>query len=814
MGPGGSDLKRMLKTLLHDSKTREDMSAEHAAYIRGMQLHTLRSLVPYGLIASTFNASITVAFIATHAPSKALIMWAGVMALMGLLGLRTSILASRHREAPRPRSVRAVWRPITESALLGMAWAVCPLLFLPELHGFDLALVVCVCGGMMAGGAYMLSTLPGAAVPFVVSLSFGLAMGILRSDGGPGGWTLLALLVCFTVVMLRATFWNHRNYITAWLQQEKLKDQANQLTKKQGVISLLLNEFEQAASDCLFELDEAHRVVRPSSVLAERTDFTIEQLENQHVASFFDGTNVEGRPAFLALLAALEINGEINNLRLPVRKKGEVTVWWRISAKPFFSEDGVFEGYRGVASNVTEKYEAEKQIYKLAHFDSLTGVPKRERMLDALEAAVSAQEGEGTRFAVHALDLDRFKTINDVYGHSVGDAYLKATAQRLQDIIGPDNIVARFGGDEFVILQKDITGRGEAMALATTIQQALAEPVNIGGSNAQSSVSIGIAVFPEHAGTPAELLKFADLALLASKGAGRDTACFFETDLNDDVSERIAMEDDLRQALSKNQFRLNFQPIVSARTGELRAMETLIRWTHPERGDVSPDIFVPILEQAGMITTVGDWIIREALREAASWDEAIRVSINLSPLQVRNRSLITTVTHALAQTGVDPERVDFEITETALFDDAEESLSALHALHSLGVTISLDDFGTGFSSLSLLRIFPFDKIKIDKSFVQQMETSEECLAIVRSVVGLARSLGMRTTAEGVETKSLADMLRTEGCAELQGFHFSRPMQADALAAAGLLPRRAQAKGLAESAEVLALPAPGALKRAI
>ena len=693
-------MKRMLNMLLADGRAREDMSAEHASFIRGMQLHTLRSLVPYGLIASTFNAAVTVAFMAAHAPSMALIMWAGVMLLMGLVGLRTSIRASHRRDAPRPRPVSAVWRPITESTLLGLAWAVCPLLFLPELKEFDLALIICVCGGMMAGGAYVLSTLPSAAVPFVVTVSFGLAMGILRSNAGTGGFTLLALLVCFTVVMIRTTFWNHRNYVTAWLQQEKLKDQALQLKRKQGVISLLLNEFEQAASDCLFELDQRHRVVRASSVLAERTDFTIDQLDDQHIASFFDGTNMEGRPALQALLAALEVSGEINNLRLPVRMKGGVTVWWRISAKPVHNEAGVFEGYRGVASDVTEKYEAEKQIYNLAHFDTLTGVPKRERMLDALEAAVSAPAGDAAQFAVHALDLDRFKTINDVYGHSVGDAYLKATAQRLQDIIGPDNVVARFGGDEFVILQKGISGRGEAMAMAVTIQQALAEPVNIGGSNAQSSVSIGISVFPDHAGTPAELLKFADLALLASKGAGRDTACFFDTDLNDDVSERIAMEDDLRQALSQNQFRLDFQPIVSARTGELRAMETLIRWTHPERGEVGPDTFVPILEQAGMITTVGDWVIREALREAARWDESIRVSINLSPLQVRNRSLITTVTHALAQSGVDPKRVDFEITETALFDDAEESLSALHALHSLGVTISLDDFGTRSRSTS------------------------------------------------------------------------------------------------------------------
>ena len=467
-----------------------------------------------------------------------------------------------------------------------------------------------------------------------------------------------------------------------------------------------------------------------------------------------------------------------------------------------------------MASDVTEKYLAERQIHDLAHYDTLTGLPKREMLIDALESAVIGSAKAGSHFAVHALDVDRFKTINDVYGHTAGDQYLKAMAERLGKVMGPTDVVARFGGDEFVVLQQNISGRGEAMALAMAIQQALSEPVDIDGANAQSSVSVGIALCPEHSVSSAELLKFADLALLASKAAGRDTACFFEANLNHNASERIAMEIDLRDALANNEFSLHFQPIVDVESGRFGSFETLVRWTHPMRGAVGPDLFVPILEQGGMITTVGDWIIREALREAATWDETIRISINLSPLQVRNRSLVTTVTHALAQTGVDPKRVDFEITETALFDDTEESLGVLHALHNLGVTISLDDFGTGFSSLSLLRIFPFDKIKIDKSFVQKMESSGECAAIVRSVVGLARSLGMRTTAEGVETESQADFLKAEGSSELQGFLFSRPKRPADLVEAGMLKRRDSAG----SGESLAGTAPAhgrsAVRRAV
>jgi diguanylate cyclase (GGDEF)-like protein len=757
--------------------------------------------LPFGLIASSINSAILIIYMAYHRPSQELIIWAGIMLVMSVLGMFTALRAGRRGLLPRPRPVEALFRPIAESALLGLAWAMCPILLLPTAEGFDVAIILCVCAGMMTGAAFVLSTLLGAAIPFVASLSFGLGVGLLRMGNGSEQITVLALLASFTIVMIRTTSWNFSNYVRSWSQQVKLEDQTQLLKKKASVISLLLNEFEQAASDTLWETDAEQRIVRPSATLCERSRMAVSDLEHKHLVSFFDAANVEACPEMKRLRDALASNGEINNLCLPALT-GNRTRWWRISAKPILSDAGVFEGYRGVASDVTEKRLAEKQIYNLANFDSLTGVPKREMLIETIDAAVSRTDYGASGFALLALDVDRFKTINDVYGHAAGDAYLKATAQRLKELLGPNDMVARFGGDEFVILQMDLSSQDEAMAMAARIQQTLSEPVMIDGISAQSSVSVGISVYPEHSQQTGCLLKFADLALLASKAAGRNTVSFFDAELNDEISERIAMEDDLRDALQRNEFSLNFQPIIHTKSGRFGAFESLIRWNHPERGSVGADDFVPILEQAGMITRVGDWIIREALREASTWDETVRISINLSPLQVRNRSLITTVTHALAQTGVDPRRVDFEITETALFDDTEESLGALHALRKLGVTISLDDFGTGYSSLSLLRIFPFDKIKIDKSFVQQIESSEECIAIVRSIVGLAHSLGMRTTAEGVETQSIADKLTAEGCLELQGYLYGHPMLSDGLVEAGFLKRSEPVAIPAEGVEIV------------
>ncbi len=761
---------------------------EYAAYIRGKQLYAFRQLLPFGLTASALNSGFLCVYLATHQLSVALKFWAGLMLLMAGLGAYASWRVLRHRTPARPRAPRDLHRPIIESAVLGFAWALCPILFLPTTQGFDMAIVLWIGVGMMTGAAFVLSTLPAAAIPFVSSLSFGIAVGLLRTGLGSEQVFMLIVLVIFTAVMLRATAWNYSHHVRSWLQQAQLSDQADQLEKKRDVISLLLNEFEEAATDCLWELDADLRFTRPSKHFSERAGIPVEDLDQMPLLNFFDESVPGSADPMRCLRTSLAAREPFRDICLPISREGR-PIWWRLSARPVFGDAGVFEGYRGVGADVTEKLLADQQIAHLAHYDSLTGVPKQEKLREALRAAASAFGSTTQGFAVHCLDFDRFKTINDVYGHTVGDAILKSAAQRIQDLLGPNDVIARFGGDEFVILQQDISGPGEAMALALTIQDRMSMPVETDMESVQVTVSIGIALFPEHSGEATDLLRFADLALVAAKEGGRDTARLFESSMNDVVRRRTLMESDLRNALANNEFSLNYQPIVAAGTGKVVAYETLIRWNHLKRGPVSPVEFVPLLEQTGLIWPVGNWIIREALKEAASWHPSLRISINLSPLQVKNRSLLTIVTHALSQTGVDPRRVDFEITETALFDGAEDSLSVMHGLHDLGATVSLDDFGTGYSSLSYLRAFPFDKIKIDKSFVDQMSTSDECAAIIQAVLSLATRLGIRTTAEGVETAEQARVLADQGCAELQGYFFSRPGLAADLARAGLLERR-------------------------
>ncbi|MFN3913008.1 putative bifunctional diguanylate cyclase/phosphodiesterase [Hyphomonas sp.] len=770
---------------------RLTVAVEHADYIRGMQVHTFRQMLPFGLGSSTCNAAILVVYLGFHNPSSALWIWAGLMGLMALVGLYSCARVLRFNTPARPRPRRDLYRPIAESTLLGLMWSLCPVLFVPVSHGFDLAIILWTCAGMMTGAAYVLSTLPAAAIPFVASLSFGVAVGLLRSGSGTEQLALLTLLAVFTVVMIRTATWNYANHVRSWLQQAQLSDQTVQLEKKRDVISLLLNEFEEAATDCLWEVDADLRLTRPSKHLSERAGIPVEVLDQKPLLGFFDETIPAAGDALKRLHAALAAREPFHDICVPVSRGGR-TAWWQISAKPAFDEAGNFDGYRGVGRDITEKQLADARIAHLAHYDALTGVPKQEKLREALQGAVSAFGGSTKGFALHCLDFDRFKTINDVHGHVVGDAMLKSAAQRIQELLGPNDIIARFGGDEFVILQQNITGAGEAMALALTIQDRMMAPVETDTESVQATVSIGIALFPEHSDNATDLMRFADLALVAAKEGGRDTARMFEPGMNDAVRRRMQMESDLRSALANNEFSLNYQPIVDAGTGRVASYETLIRWNHPKLGAISPVEFVPLLEQTGLIWTVGNWIIREALGEAATWNPSLRISINLSPLQVKNRSLLTVVTHLLALTGVDPRRVDFEITETALFDGAEDSLSVMRGLQALGATVSLDDFGTGFSSLSYLRAFPFDKIKIDKSFVDQMETSDECAAIIQAVLGLALKLGMRTTAEGIESQEQARLLTDQGCTELQGDYFSRPGLPADLARAGLLDRRRSA----------------------
>jgi diguanylate cyclase (GGDEF)-like protein/PAS domain S-box-containing protein len=425
-----------------------------------------------------------------------------------------------------------------------------------------------------------------------------------------------------------------------------------------------------------------------------------------------------------------------------------------------------------VIEDVTERKAAEARIAHMAHHDALTGLPNRVRFHERLKEALGDMD-PGSALAVICFDLDHFKSVNDTLGHSFGDELLKQVAQRLRSCVADADSMARLGGDEFAIIQCGIAGGAEAAALAQRVGAALREPFDIQGHQVDIDVSLGIALAPADASEPDALLKNADLALYGAKGEGRGTFRFFETAMEARMKGRHQLDADLRKALASGELDLYYQPLVALHDRAVLGYEALLRWRHPERGMVPPAQFIPVAEETGLIVPLGEWVLREACAAAAHWPDGLILAVNLSPMQLK-RNLLTAVTNALAAAGLPPQRLELEITEAALLHDDHATISILHQLRQLGVRIAMDDFGTGYSSLSYLRKFPFDKIKIDRSFVNDL-LDENSVAIVHAIVELAGSLKMTTIAEGIETEEQLIKLRAIGCVEGQGYLFGRPL---------------------------------------
>lgn len=421
--------------------------------------------------------------------------------------------------------------------------------------------------------------------------------------------------------------------------------------------------------------------------------------------------------------------------------------------------------------------EREQRITQLAFNDTLTGLPNRTMFQQQLEHHIRAATGNESLFALHCLDLDQFKVINDTLGHPAGDTLLVETGQRVQDA-ARGHFVARLGGDEFVVLQTVGEDRDAIDRLARDILAAVGQPMCIDGNEFAPSTSIGIAIAPQDGVNGGSLLRSADLALYRAKEAGRGTYAFFEESLNERAQQRRQLETDLRQALERDEFELVYQPLFDLEQNRICSFEALLRWQHPQRGLISPTEFVPVAEDTGLIVPIGAWVIREACGRAALWPDHVRVAVNVSAVQFHRGALNESILRALADSGLPPNRLEVEITESIFLEGGEATLRLLHALRSLGIRIALDDFGTGYSSLSYLQSFPFDKLKIDRSFIQNLLTREGATAIVHAITELANALGIETTAEGVEETAQLMELRAHGCSSVQGYLFAEPMAAE------------------------------------
>ncbi|HKS13985.1 MAG TPA: EAL domain-containing protein, partial [Pseudomonas sp.] len=446
------------------------------------------------------------------------------------------------------------------------------------------------------------------------------------------------------------------------------------------------------------------------------------------------------------------------------------------------------QGFRGTATDVTEEMEARQRVEYLSRHDVLTGLPNRHQLRDFLEGTLAPSLAAGAPLVMLTIDLDRFKPVNDLLGHATGDRVLRQIAARIKQCVRTEDLVARVGGDEFVMVVAGKVEHAEVEAICQRLIALIEQVMVIDGQEIFVSASVGIAMAPTDASQAAELLRYSDIALYEAKASGRGTWRFYDSEMNNRIIERRRLESDLRYAISHDELRLHFQPRLRINDGQMMGAEALVRWQHPERGLLAPDAFVPIAEETGLVIALGDWVMNTACRQAVQWPDDLCVSVNISSKEFQGEQLVERVKSALATSGLAARRLELEVTESVMLEDAEHALELMRALKTLGVRLSMDDFGTGYSSLSYLRSFPFDGLKIDRSFVSRLGESEPDLAIVEAVIGLGKALSLTVTAEGIETLEQLRLLDSVACDEGQGYFLSRPLE-PAQFEEWLLPRR-------------------------
>ena len=525
--------------------------------------------------------------------------------------------------------------------------------------------------------------------------------------------------------------------------------------------------------DAYFETDLAGDLQFFNEALVRLLGYGTRELQGMNNRDYMDATNAD--KVFAAFNRVYETGDSERGVQWEVTCKNGDKRYVEASISVIRDDEGNPLGFRGIARDITERRRADERIHYLAHYDALTGLPNRSLFEDRLSQALKRRWRGNDSAALLFLDLDRFKTVNDSLGHHTGDRLLQLVAQRIQDSVREGDTVCRPGGDEFMVLLPDLGQPSGAAQVASKILQAVAHPYNIDKWELSVTPSIGIAVIPQDGDDIDTLTRNADTAMYHAKESGRNNFQFFTTGMNEDADKRLALEHGLRQALERDEFELHYQPIVEAQSGRITGAEALIRWNRPGHGVLPAGVFIGVIEQSGLILSVGEWVLETACRQAKSWD--IPIAVNLSGLQFRQHGLRDTITRVLQRTGLEPSGLELEMTESVLIQDAMQTIDTVNELHELGIRFSVDDFGTGYSSLSYLKRFPIDRVKIDRSFVRDLTSDPDDAVIVDAIVSMARSLRMEVVAEGVETVEQRDYLRQQGCHFMQGYLFSRPVSA-------------------------------------
>ena len=557
----------------------------------------------------------------------------------------------------------------------------------------------------------------------------------------------------------------------------------------------LLDSFEVAGLGCFWATDASGRITYLSETAVRNIGLSLDDLIGAQFTDVFTCASATGEGPERSLAFLLSARNTINALAVRIAGTKHET-WWEISGKALLDSNGNFGGYRGSAKDVTVARERQQQAETMARSDSLTGLANRHHMEGLLGRTLDAYRNAKRCCALMILDLDRFKQVNDTLGHPAGDELLKQVAGRLSTVIAKQGTIARLGGDEFLVMLPDMDDRGELGELAQRIIQMISQPYSIEGSRAIIGTSVGIATAPYDGIDSETLTSAADLALYAAKGGGRGQYRFFASDLKDGAHMRRRIEEDLRDALANGHLEMHYQPIIASVDKQPTCMEALLRWNHPERGFVAPSIFVPVAEEMGLIREVGAFVLQRSCEDATGWPLPLRVAVNVSAAQFSRDDFPGQVAHVLKLTGLDPERLELEITESVFVGDTDRTQRIFEELKSLGVRLALDDFGTGYSSLSYLQRAPFDKIKIDRSFVRgATDAGNNNAEILSAIVNLAEALKMETVAEGVETLDELNLVIERGASHIQGFIFSAALtQEEVLNRLAVLPAVFEAKG--------------------
>jgi diguanylate cyclase (GGDEF)-like protein len=739
--------------------------------IRAAQLTEMRRMLPVAFWGQFFNALLLVAVLDGQVPRTRLAVWLVVLASLMLVtanGLRHWRRRDLH-SVSRKTIDRAAYHSVLFAALWGL-----PASYVFGSVDHDAQIAIClVTVSMMAGAAFIFATVPPAAAAFVVVLGAS-ASNMLSATGSPlmaaaGPAYMVAL--CFMVVT------NGRSFM-----QRKCVEIA--LEERTETVSLLLREYESSDADWLWQTNSQLCFQDVSSRFARALGRRAGDLEGMSVLDLLpqgpSGPGKDVRPGRGngSIAASLEKRAPFTEMILPVTGR-EGTKYIELSARPRFNSQGRFLGYRGVGSDVTAARMAADRIEHMARHDALTGLPNRLQLTDDLGAALVRARAEDGQCGILLIDLDRFKAINDSLGHVAGDHLLQQVSVRFAPLLSPGMTAGRLGGDEFAVIIPRAGDKMRVKSLGLDIIEAIKEPFFYNDQHLFVGASIGIAFGPIDGGSVDELIRNADLALYRAKDEGGNGLCFYEPSLHAQAEERRRIELALRSAMENEEFTLVYQPVVDAQTGRIGSFEALLRWNNAILGEIEPTRFIPIAEETGLLSRIGDWVLRHACAEAAKWPKAISVAVNVSPRQLQDPTFVLTLVSAVSQSGLDPHRLELEITESVFLNVTPLTRRVLQQIRALGVRLAMDDFGTGYSSLGYLRAADFDTLKIDRSFIKSLSKGDpESSAIIKAVVALAGSMGMKTVAEGVETPEQLEIVRALGCDQVQGFVISDPVPAE------------------------------------